>query len=157
MTPLITPTEALRRAFRSHERLPIDSLTEADLVTAEERYLKPTLGSELLAAIRAGNYPTLLADHLATPLALFARVIALPRLALHTSPIGHLAPKTDCGTAADDGSLRRLRNALRREAETLLRRTSRHLDEAAADYPEYIPEANLFNRCSTYGGFVQIR
>lgn len=157
MTPLITPTEALRLAFRSSERLPLDTLTEADLVTAEERYLKPVLGDKLLAAIRAGSYPTLLTNHLAVPLALYTRVVALPRLALHTDTIGHLAPKTDCGTAADEGSLRRLQKSLRREADTLLRRTTRHLDEAAADYPEYTPEANLFNRCSTDGGFVQIR
>lgn len=156
MKPLITPTEALRLAFRSSERLPLDTLTEADLVTAEERYLKPCLGGELLAAIRAGSYPTLLSDYLATPLALYARVVALPRTALHTSPIGHLAPKSDCGTAADEGSLRSLQRGLRREANTLLRRATSHLDGAAADYPEYNPEANLFNRCSTDGGFVQI-
>ena len=47
--------------------------------------------------------------------------------------------------------------SLRSEARTLLRRAVAYLDSHRREFPEYLPEKNILNRCTTDGGFVQIR
>lgn len=47
--------------------------------------------------------------------------------------------------------------ALRTEARTLLRRAAEHLDAHRTEFPEYDPTENILKRCSTDGGFVQMR
>lgn len=43
------------------------------------------------------------------------------------------------------------------QARTLLRRAAEHLRAHRDEFPEYDPENDIFNRCTTDGGFVQIR
>ena len=42
-------------------------------------------------------------------------------------------------------------------ARTLLRRASDYLENHRDEFPEYRPEKNILNRCTTDGGFVQVR
>ena len=42
-------------------------------------------------------------------------------------------------------------------AEALLRRAAEHLDAHRTEFPEYDPTENILKRCSTDGGFVQMR
>lgn len=157
MKILITPVEVHRHAFAGGVRLPSDAVTEADILTAEERYLRPVLGATLLDALREGSYTDFTDEYLVCCLALLTRTVLQPRLDLHTTAIGTLAPKADNGTAADTTELRRLHENLRRQAQTLLRRASDYLDAHAEAFPEYDARQNIYHRCSTDGGFVQIR
>lgn len=87
----------------------------------------------------------------------FTRLLVQPRLDLRTGRIGTLAPESDNGTAPDETALRALRRSLRCEADALLRRAVAHLEAHAALFPAYDSDRNPLNRCTTDGGFVQIR
>lgn len=58
---------------------------------------------------------------------------------------------------AGDTARRHLRRALLAQARTLLHRAAEHLRAHRDEFPEYDPENDIFNRCTTDGGFVQIR
>lgn len=156
MKSLITPLEVHRHAFAGGALLPTGAVTETDILTAEERFLRPVFGAALLDAVREGRYADLLADYLVGCLALLTRVVLQPQLDLQTTAIGTLAPKGEHGTAADTTELRRLHQNLRHRAQTLLRRASEYVEAHAERFPEYDPRANILNRCTTYGGFVQV-
>lgn len=156
MNTLITPLEAHRHAFGSGEILPPDAVTESDIMAAEERYLRPLIGAALHNRLLEGGYEEFRRNYLTTCLALFTRVVVQARLDTRTTSLGTLSPKTEHGTATDLCSRRRLRQSLRNEAHTLLRRALRYLDEHREAFPEYDNTTNLFNRCSIDGGFVQI-
>ena len=58
---------------------------------------------------------------------------------------------------AGDTARRHLRRALLAQARMLLHRAAEHLRAHRDEFPEYDPENDIFNRCTTNGGFVQIR
>lgn len=154
---LITPQQAVRRAFGDGEYLSAGAVAEADIAAAEQRYVVPVLGRALYEKLLAGAYAGFTSAFLADAVALFTRLAVQPRLDIRTGRCGTTAPKTDLGQPAGDAALRRQRTSLRREAMTLLRRASDHLAAHADEFPEYDPHSDLFNRCTTDGGFVQIR
>ena len=80
-----------------------------------------------------------------------------PRLDIRTGQCGTTEPKSSWGQPADKEALRRQCRALRSEARTLLRRAVAYLEEHNREFPEYRPEKNTLNRCTTDGGFVQVR
>lgn len=156
MKALITPLQVLRHAFGGGEPLAADAVNVADIVAAEARFLRPVLGNKLHDALLNGRHADFTANYLVTCIALLTRFVIQPRLDLRTSRIGTLEPKADNGTAPDPASLRRLRENLRHEAMILLRRAVEEIEANPSTYPEYDPHANIFNRCTTDGGFVQI-
>ena len=156
MKTLITPQQVHRHAFAGGEPLAPDAVGEADIAAAESAYVRPVVGEKLHDALLAGRHPDFVSDYLLTAVALLTRLVVQPRLDLRTTRIGTLAAKADNGAVPDAAALDRLRKNLRHEAMTLLRRASEHLDAEAASYPEYDPQANIFHRCTTDGGFVQI-
>lgn len=157
MKTLISPVQALRLAFPEGGALAPETITEADLAAAEHRYLRPVVGAALHERLLDGAYADFTADCLAPCAALAARLLAGRRLDLHATRIGTLAPKSDCGGPPGEPSLRARQRALRAELQSLLRRASDYLDGHRARFPEYDPEANVLNRCTTDGGFVQSR
>lgn len=157
MKTLLTPVQVLRLAFGASEPLPSETLAEADIAAAEARYLRPVLGPALHDRLLAGGYPDFTADYLAPALACWTRLLVQPRLDLRTARIGTLAPRTDDGAEPSAEALRYRLRALRRQAQTLLRRAAAYLDAHRADFPEYDPDRNPLHRCTTDGGFVQTR
>lgn len=157
MKTLLTPVQVLRLAFGAGEPLPPETLSEADIAAAESRYLRPVLGPALHDRLLEGAYAPFTADYLAPALACWTRLLVQPRLDLRTARIGTLAPRGDEGEAPSDEALRYRRRALRLQARSLLRRATAYLDAHRAEYPEYDPDRNPMNRCTTDGGFVQIR
>lgn len=157
MKTLITPQQVIRHAFGGHPTLPLDAVSEGDIAAAEARYLVPVLGEALYERLIEGAYEEFRRDYLVCCTALFTRCMVQPRLDLRTNALGTIAPKSDQGTAPDMAVLRRLRHNLRNEAVTLLRRAVRHLETHRVSFPEYDAHENLSNRCTTDGGFVQIR
>lgn len=156
MKTLITPSEVLRRAFRSRERLPADTVTEADIATAEARFLCPVLGQALHDRLLLGNDATFVAAYLADAVALLSRYVASPRLRSFCSAMGSFRPEPPDTAVQDAAVFACEQRALKREAMTLLRHATDYLEQHAADFPEYEPNRNILNRCTTDGGFVQI-
>ena len=157
MNTLINTTQLLQYAFGNGEYLPPDTFTEGDIAAAEARYLRPVIGPELHDRLLAGDYPELCTDYLARPLALFTRLMLQPRLDIRTGQSGTSAPKSSWGQPADEEARRRQCRALRTEARTLLHRAVDYLESHRTEFPEYRPERNILKRCTTDGGFVQIR
>lgn len=156
MNTLITPAEALRRAFRSDERLPADMLTAADVVVAEARYVRPVLGAELHDRLLKGADDPFVQSYLADAVALFSRVVAHPRHLALTSRLGFLSPDPTHAKAADEMAVQTLCRALRRQAKSLLTRAVAYIEEHPSEFPEYDADHSLFHNCSTDGGLVQI-
>ena len=157
MNTLITPLQVLKLAFGNGENLPPDTFGEADIAAAEQRYIVPVIGPELYEKLLAGTHAEFRDEYLAAPAALFTRLALQPRLDIRTGQCGTSAPKSSWGQPADQEALRRQCRALRSEARTLLRRAVAYLDSHRREFPEYLPEKNILNRCTTDGGFVQIR
>lgn len=157
MNTLISPLQLLKLAFREGEYLPPETFGEADIAAAEQRYIVPVIGPELHEKLLAGDHADFRNTYLAAPLALFTRLALQPRLDIRTGQCGTTAPKSSWSQPADDEARLRHRHALRCEARTLLRRASDYLENNRDEFPEYRPEKNIFNRCMTDGGFVQVR
>ena len=149
MKTLITPLQVLRLAFGDGEQLPPETVAETDIAGAEQRHIVPVVGRALYEKLLAGSYPDFRNEYLAAPAALFTRLAIQPRLDVRTG---------QCGTSAPgETALRALRQGLRTQARTLLRRAAEHLRAHRDEFPEYDPENDILNRCTTDGGFVQIR
>ena len=155
MQTLITSKQAVALAFADGEQVPPGAITDGDLAAAEARYLVPVIGKALHEKLLAGAYPELLAGYIAAPAALFARVVAQPRLNIRTGPDGLTAPRSDYYQPAGEAAARRLQRSLREKARTLLRRAAAYIAAHDADYPEYAAQQNIFNRCRIDGDLVQ--
>ena len=157
MKTLITPLQVLRLAFGEGEYLPPESVTEADIAAAERRYLVPVIGLTLYEKLLGGACADFRTGYLEAPAALFTRAVLQPRLDVRTGQCGTTVPKSAYAQPAGDTARRHLRRALLAQARTLLHRAAEHLRAHRDEFPEYDPENDIFNRCTTDGGFVQIR
>lgn len=154
MKTLITPLQAVNLAFGDGEVLPPETIAEADIAAAEERWVVPAIGRKLHNRLLAGTYAELRTDYLAAPTALYTRALVQPRLDVRTDRLGTVAPKPDNAQAAGSEARRQLRRQLLEEARTLLRRAMQHLTENKNRYPEYDPDENRTARCSIAGGII---
>lgn len=145
MNTLVTPLQVLKLAFGEGEYLPPEIIAEADIAGAEQRHIVPVVGRALYEKLLAGSYPDFRTEYLASPAALFTRAVLQPRLDVRTGQCGTTAPKSAYAQPAGD------------TARTLLHRAAEHLRAHRDEFPEYDPENDIFNRCTTDGGFVQIR
>ena len=157
MNTLVTPLQVLKLAFGEGEYLPPEIIAEADIAGAEQRHIVPVVGRALYEKLLAGSYPDFRTEYLASPAALFTRAVLQPRLDVRTGQCGTVAPKSAAYQPAGTQALRELQRSLRRQARTLLRRAAEHLHAHRDEFPEYDPENDILNRCTTDGGFVQIR
>ena len=157
MNTLITPAQALRRAFTPDEPLPPATIDEAAVAAAEHRYIVPVIGTALHEKLLSGAHTEFRDGYLAAPIALFVRLLVQPRLDIRTGQCGTTAPKGSSGQPAADPPLRAQPQALRTEARTLLRRASEYLSDHRDEFPEYDPARDILKRCSTDGCLVQIR
>ena len=55
MKTLVSTAEVLQRAFKSHEKLPHDTIREADVEAVEWRRLRPVLGAALHDRLLQGD------------------------------------------------------------------------------------------------------
>ena len=157
MNTLITPAQAVASAFTDGEYLAPEAIGEGDIAAAEQRYIVPVIGRAFHEKLLAGLHAGFTAEYLAAPVALFTRIAVQPRLDIRTGQCGTTAPKSAYAQPAGDTARRHLRRALLAQARTLLHRAAEHLRAHRDEFPEYDPENDIFNRCTTDGGFVQIR
>ena len=157
MNTLVTPLQVLKLAFGEGEYLPPEIIAEADIAGAEQRHIVPVVGRALYEKLLTGSYPDFRTEYLASPAALFTRAVLQPRLDVRTGQCGTTAPKSAYAQPAGDTARRHLRRGTRAEERRVGHgcgyRRSAHQDKL----PEYDPENDIFNRCTTDGGFVQIR
>ena len=150
MKILITAERAYSLAFSSEEPYSPSVITEADIATAESRYLLPIVGEELYAAL--SRYASLKTEYVEPMLAAWVRYIVEPHLATRCCSCYAEGRITE---AVNDHTERVMR-ALREKARALTRRLSDHLNAHSADYAEYNPQTNPLNRCFIHGNIVQV-
>lgn len=143
-------------AFAEAEYMPAAAVSPADIAVAEERYIVPVTGRALYEKMLEGEYADLRNEYAVPAAAAFVRLGMQPLTDLRSGRFGTVAPRSDNCQPADRASLLDLRRALLERGRALRRRLSDYLERHAADYPEYDPELNILNRCSTDGGLVQI-
>lgn len=157
MKTLINPAQVVALAFADGEYVPPEVIGEADIAAAEQRHLIPVIGRALYEKLLAGAGAAFVAEYLAAPVALFIRLGIQPRLDIRTGACGTVAPRSSAYQGAPTQALRALQRSLRREARTLLRRASEHLETHADEFPEYDPDADILKHCSIDGNLVQAR
>ena len=157
MNTLVTPLQVLKLAFGEGEYLPPEIIAEADIAGAEQRHIVPVVGRALYEKLLAGSYPDFVFDYIASASAVLTRVGLQLWLDDGIGKCGTTAPKSAYAQPAGDTARRHLRRALLAQARMLLHRAAEHLRAHRDEFPEYDPENDIFNRCTTDGGFVQIR
>lgn len=129
---IINSQSVLSLSFTDAGYIPSCIITTADIISAQQRYIRPVVGKALYEQLIAGTYSDLVDDYVAPALAEYVRCsVGLPS-----------APVTD-------------NNRIR--ARQLLNRLSGYLEDNKGDFPEYDSSGNILKRCSLNGGFVQIR
>ncbi len=129
---LIQPDRVLALAYADAPYTPQQMITPSAIVTAQQKYLQPVIGKELIEAMLDDKHIKLFEDYVAPALALFVRY------------------EVDGPGAPNNKSI------LQRGRE-MNRRLSDHLEENNSKYPEYETSSNILKRCSINGGFVQVR
>ncbi len=154
MELLITPAQVAQMAFRAPDFISPDAVGEATILAAQKKFVQPVLGDALFEALCRGVYPTLLADYIQPPLALYVKMLMLPSLAIQTGMAGVVEVNSKNLARVTDAKLRAVIRRLRGDALALMRRAVEHIHSSIESYPEYAPASNILNRCSTDGGIV---
>ncbi|MFR9620680.1 MAG: hypothetical protein SNH63_05605 [Rikenellaceae bacterium] len=128
---LITPQEVIEIAYAGEVYTPDSAVTDADILAAQQRFITPVVGEDLMLALANDNYSLLLSSYVVPALAEYVRVL--------------------CDTPTAPASHR-----VKMRAKALLRELSDHLEEYQESYSEYESSENVLNRCNCDGGFVQI-
>ena len=148
--------EVVDLAFAESEYMPDSTISPIDIAVAEERYVVPVAGRPLYERLLAGGYTELRNEYVAPVVAIFTRLGMQPMTDIRSGRFGTVAPRSEYYQPADRQQILDMRRSLREKGRMLQRRLSEYLELHAADFPEYVSEENIFNRCSTDGGIVQI-
>ena len=156
MKSIIDSNEVIAIAFGEADHLSCEAVSEADIMVASDRYLRPILGQKLIDALIEGKYSDLVDDYVAPALAYAVRMVVQPAINLRLGDSGLFSPKTDSSQRPDREAVEGLQRSIRVRARQLLRRLSDYVECNASKFKEYESCENIFNRCSIDGGFVQV-
>jgi hypothetical protein len=165
MKTLITPARVASLAFRAPDFISEEAVSEATIVAAEERFIRPVLGAALCDALADGAWPELLEDYVAPALALYVKALMLPTLAVQVGVAGVAEVNSRNLARAGEAKLRAAVKRLQGDALALMRRAVEHIEGAGGGsgagsgsgsgaYPEYDPAQNVLHRCSIEGGIA---
>ena len=154
MQNLISPDEVVASAFAPLDHITPEQISPLTIAVAQERFIVPVLGEKMVAAMLEGSYSELVDEWVAPALALYTRVLMMPMLAMRAGAAGVVKAGNQYLDAATEIELRAARREALARAATLLRKAVKTIEENAADYPEYNPAENIWNRCRTDGGVV---
>lgn len=156
MKQIITPSEVKALAFADGEYLASEVIAVADIDAVIEQWILPVVGEGLLEAVAEGGYTEMVENYLKPAIAAFVRCLVQPRLNTVTGQAGLAVPVGSYRKAADEQARKELSSSLMVRAKALRRALSGYLESHSDQIAEYDPEQNILNRCSCYGGVVQI-
>ena len=157
MKNLITNEQVISLAFGEGEYLSPEVILDSDIASATSRYIVPVVGAELCEAMVEGSYQELLDDFVAPALAMAVRTMIQPALNVRTSQLGLQISSSLRADSSTKTAMESLQKSLRGRRQALLKRLSNYLKNHASEYPAYDPSNDAMQKCSTDGGFVQIR
>ncbi len=152
---LITPEMVADLAFCDGESIDASAISSLDIAVAEERYVVTVVGSQMYEAMCNGRYADLREEYVAPVVALRVRLLMLPSMVARSGRFGVSIPASSTLKAPSEHQVSHLERSLREKARTLQRRMSRHLNQNAKAYPEYVPAQNILNRCDNDGNIVK--
>jgi hypothetical protein len=152
MELLITPAQVAEMAFRAPDFIPSDAISEATILAAQQKFIRPVLGDALFDALRGGSHAQLLAEYILPPLALYVKMLMLPSLAVQVGGAGIVEANPKNHARASDAKIRAATRRLRSDARALVRRAVEHIEASPASYPQYDPALNILNRYAMDGG-----
>lgn len=128
---IIQPDRVLALAYSDAPYTPLQMITPAAIIAAQQKYIQPVVGKEMIEALLEDRYIPLFEDFVAPALALYVRFVV-------------------------DGPGAPNHKSILQRAREMNRRLSDHLEENKSKYPEYETVNNILKRCTLGGGFVQI-
>jgi hypothetical protein len=114
------------------------------------------VGDALWEALLAGKYPSLVEEYVAPALAMAVRTLIQPALNVRTGQCGLSIAATYRSDSATKSATESLLRSLVKRRKALFQRLSEHLKTNAAEYVEYDVSRDALQKCSIYGGIVQI-
>jgi hypothetical protein len=151
---LITPAQVAKIAFRAPDFITDDAVSEATIVAATQKFIRPVFGDALVDALVGGSYTDLLTEYIQPPLALYVKLLMLPVLAVQTGSAGVVEAGTNNLFPVGEFKTKAVLRRLRGDAAALTLRAVLHVEEDPLRYPEYDPSDNILHRLSTDGGVV---
>lgn len=156
MKTIVDQSLVLSLAFGEAEHLSHNVVSSADIIVATERYITPILGQKLTDALKEGKYSDFVEEYVAPALAFAVRLVVQPAINLRLGDSGLVAPKGEAMQSPDGDAVKGLQRSLRVRTRQLLKRLSAFVEQNRAQFAEYDPKCNIFNRCAIDGGVVQI-
>ena len=156
MKQIITQSEVKALAFSDGEYLQSEVIAKMDIDAAIEQWILPVAGEGVLEAAAEGRYEEFTESYLKPTIAAFTRCLVQSRLNTVTGHAGLAVPVGSYHKAADADARRELMHSLTVRAKALRQAMSEYLESHAGEMSEYDPKKNVLNRCSCYGGIVQI-
>ncbi len=153
MTTLITSAEALALAFEAPGTVDESFVSEAVIISAERKFLRPVLGG-VYEEMLAGGHADLLDKYVKLPLALYVKWMALPQMSARGGNMGVVQLRTGNFSPAGDATLSAIRKRIKSDARALMLRAVEHVESSPALYPGYDPEQNILKRNSIAGGII---
>lgn len=154
MEKLITAAEVVALAFGGEENFRASEISDAAILAAQQKFIRPVLGGALCKAMEQNRQTTLHNTYLKPALALYIKFLVLPALAAQVSMAGVVAYIGEGYRSVDTVTFRRLLRRIRSDADALLDAAIDYIESNAALFPEYDPEQNIRNRVRLEGGVV---
>lgn len=152
MTLLITPREVLELAFPASPSMSEDTITEAVIVAAQQKFIRPVLGAWMYEHALQGRREQLMNDYLKPALALYVKLLLIPTLSSSMGDLGVVQYKSGVFAPASEKSLAALKKRTKSDADALMRRAVEHIEANPSMYTDYDPADNVLNRTSLTGG-----
>ena len=131
MNCLIEAQRVIAIAYAGSGYIPQEIITQSDIITAQQRYLRPVVGEKLIEALMQGDYTSLYDNYVEPALAHYVKVVV----------------DAPCSPATNRSLM---------VARTLMRRLSDHLEESQNQYPEYRSSDNILKKVNLDGGIAQV-
>ncbi len=154
MKLLITPAEVSALCFGGDQNMTADFIKDSSILTAQRKFIFPVTGQSLWAELERNRYPSLVNGYIKSALALYVKYLILPAIYSQAGMLGVVQyAGQGFGSAGKDEFLK-MRGVVKREADSLVRILSEHLESSSGSYPEYDASENILNSFNIGGGVV---
>lgn len=125
---LITPDEVVQLAFDSPQYMPAQSVSEAVILSAQHKFIRPVLGT-LYSSLLDERYPEL-AELVKAPLALYVKWLLMPSLAVQSGPLGVVQHRGTNFSPAGSAGLSAARRRVKADARALMQAVREYVSQA---------------------------
>lgn len=148
---LMTPAEVRQTAFTDSDFVRNETITEAQIAAAQQKYLRPVFG-KLYDVLGESRYAEFVSGRIKPTLAYYVRSLVLVEMSASVGSLGVTQGKNDFLSPLAARQLHLLRKQARNYADTLIDETVAWVEANPALFPEYDTRENIRHRISLKGG-----